>query len=207
MASKILRDALILLTTIDPVGTILVFASVSARLEPQVRSALAGRAILIAAATLLGFLALGQLALGAMHVSLYSFQLAGGLFLLLFGIQMTFGDIMRHASLENETGRDPAVFPLAIPAIASPGALLAVVVLTDNTIYSVGSQLLTAGVLLLILGVTYVGMRWADTFVRLLGRSGGAALIRILGMILAALAVEMAIQALARLGIIAAPAA
>jgi multiple antibiotic resistance protein len=126
---------------------------------------------------------------------------------LLFGIQMTFGDIMRHASLENETGRDPAVFPLAIPAIASPGALLAVVVLTDNTIYSVGSQLLTAGVLLLILGVTYVGMRWADTFVRLLGRSGGAALIRILGMILAALAVEMAIQALARLGIIAAPAA
>jgi multiple antibiotic resistance protein len=207
MASKILRDALILLTTIDPVGTILVFASVSARLEPQVRSALAGRAIVIAAATLLGFLALGQLALGAMHVSLYSFQLAGGLFLLLFGIQMTFGDIMRHASLENETGRDPAVFPLAIPAIASPGALLAVVVLTDNTIYSVGSQLLTAGVLLLILGVTYVGMRWADTFVRLLGRSGGAALIRILGMILAALAVEMAIQALARLGIIAAPAA
>jgi multiple antibiotic resistance protein len=207
MASKILRDALILLTTIDPVGTILVFASVSARLEPQVRSALAGRAIVIAAATLLGFLALGQLALGAMHVSLYSFQLAGGLFLLLFGIQMTFGDIMRHASLENETGRDPAVFPLAIPAIASPGALLAVVVLTDNTIYSVGSQLLTAGVLLLILGVTYVGMRWAGTFVRLLGRSGGAALIRILGMILAALAVEMAIQALARLGIIAAPAA
>jgi multiple antibiotic resistance protein len=207
MASKILRDALILLTTIDPVGTILVFASVSARLEPQVRSALAGRAIVIAAATLLGFLALGQLALGAMHVSLYSFQLAGGLFLLLFGIQMTFGDIMRHASLENETGRDPAVFPLAIPAIASPGALLAVVVLTDNTIYSVGSQLLTAGVLVLILGVTYVGMRWADTFVRLLGRSGGAALIRILGMILAALAVEMAIQALARLGIIAAPAA
>jgi multiple antibiotic resistance protein len=205
MGSKILRDALILLTTIDPVGTILVFASVSAGLEPHARSALARRATVIATATLLGFLALGQLALGAMHVSLYSFQLAGGVFLLLFGIQMTFGDILRHASLENEGGRDPAVFPLAIPAIASPGALLAVVVLTDNTTYSVGSQLITAGVLLLILGVTYVGMRWANTVVRLLGRSGGAALIRILGMILAALAVEMSIQALARLGVIATP--
>ncbi len=207
MASKLLRDALILLTTIDPVGTILVFASVTAGLEPPARAKLPRRAIVIAGATLLGFLALGQLALGAMHVSLYSFQLAGGLFLLLFGIQMTFGDILQHASLENETGRDPAVFPLAIPAIASPGALLAVVVLTDNTIYSVGSQLLTAGVLLLILAVTYVGMRGANTFGRLLGRSGGAALIRILGMILAALAVEMAIEALGRLGIIAVPAA
>jgi len=151
------------------------------------------------------FLALGQLALGAMHISLNSFQLAGSLFLLLFGIQMTFGDITQHSTSEGAPGQDPAVFPLAIPAIASPGALLAVVVLTDNTVHSVGAQAVTAGVLLVILALTYVGMRFAEPLLRLLGQSGGAGLIRILGMLLAALAVEMSVEALGQLGVIAVP--
>jgi len=199
------RDALILLTTIDPIGAVLVFASLTAQLDPVRRRALAGRATIVAAIVLVAFLTLGQLALSAMHISLYSFQLAGSLFLLLFGIQMTFGDITQHATSEGGPGRDPAVFPLAIPAIASPGALLAVVVLTDNTVYSIAAQAVTAGVLLVILALTYLGMRFAEPLLRMLGQSGGAALIRILGMLLAALAVEMSVEALGHLGVIALP--
>lgn len=201
-----LRDALILLTTIDPVGTVLVFASISSGLDQRERHRLARRAILIAASTLLGFLILGQVALAAMHVSLASFQLAGGVFLFLFGAQMTLTDFTRHTSLAADGDHDPAVFPLAIPAIASPGALLAVVVLTDNRRYSVGSQAVTALVLIAVLVVTYLGMRWASVLIRVMGRTGGAALIRILGMILAALAVEMAVDALAQLGTLHPPA-
>lgn len=204
MGSDLLRDALILLSTIDPIGTVLVFAVVSEGMSAVARRRLAGRAVVIAGVTLVGFLVLGQVGLAAMHVSLTSFQIAGGVFLFLFGAQMTLTDFTSHlAGPEVGKGaRDPAVFPLAIPAIASPGALLAVVVLTENTRYSTAHQALTAGVLVAILGLTYLALRWSTHLMRWLGRTGGAALIRILGMILAALAVEMLIEGLERLGVL-----
>ncbi len=204
MSSDLLRDALILLSTIDPIGTVLVFAVVSEGMSAVARRRLAGRAVVIAGVTLIGFLVLGQVGLAAMHVSLTSFQIAGGAFLFLFGAQMTLTDFTSHlASPEEGKGaRDPAVFPLAIPAIASPGALLAVVVLTENTRYSTAHQAMTAGVLVAILGLTYLALRWSTHLMRWLGRTGGAALIRILGMILAALAVEMLIEGLVRLGVL-----
>lgn len=203
MSSDLLRDALILLSTIDPIGTVLVFAVVSEGMSAVARRRLAGRAVVIAGVTLIGFLVLGQVGLAAMHVSLTSFQIAGGVFLFLFGAQMTLTDFTSHLAgpEEGRGARDPAVFPLAIPAIASPGALLAVVVLTENTRYSTAHQALTAGVLVAILGLTYLALRWSTHLMRWLGRTGGAALIRILGMILAALAVEMLIEGLVRLGV------
>src|SRR5690349_4336110 len=205
MGSDLLRDALILLSTIDPIGTVLVFAVVSEGMSTVARRRLAGRAVVIAGVTLVGFLVLGQVALAAMHVSLTSFQIAGGVFLFLFGAQMTLTDFTSHIAgpEEGKGARDPAVFPLAIPAIASPGALLAVVVLTENTRYSTAHQAMTAAVVLLaILGLTYLALRWSTHLMRWLGRTGGAALIRILGMILAALAVEMLIEGLVRLGVL-----
>jgi multiple antibiotic resistance protein len=202
VADKLVRDALILLTTIDPIGAVLVFASVSQGLAARRRGELALRAVLIAGAILVGFLLLGQIALAAMHVSLYAFQLAGGIFLFLFGAQMTFGDFTPHASLEPESEHDPAVFPLAMPAIASPGALMAVVVLTDNARYSIGSQAVTALILVGILALTYLALRFTGVLLRVIGKNGAAALIRILGMILAALAVEMVLQALGPLGVL-----
>lgn len=204
MSSDLLRDALILLSTIDPIGTVLVFAVVSEGMSAVARRRLAGRAVVIAGVTLIGFLVLGQVGLAAMHVSLTSFQIAGGVFLFLFGAQMTLTDFTSHLAgpEEGKGARDPAVFPLAIPAIASPGALLAVVVLTENTRYSTAHQAMTAGVLVGILGLTYVALRWSTHLMRWLGRTGGAALIRILGMILAALAVEMLIEGLVRLGVL-----
>ena len=74
------------------------------------------------------------------------------------------------------------------------------VVLTDNARYSLGVQALTAGVLLTVLAITYVCLRQSDRLLRLLGKDGGAAVIRLLGMVLAALAVEMILDALAQLG-------
>ena len=204
MASDLLRDTLILLSTIDPIGTVLVFAVVSEGMSAAARRRLAGRAVVIAGVTLIGFLVLGQVGLTAMHVSLTSFQIAGGVFLFLFGAQMTLTDFTSHIAgpEEGKGARDPAVFPLAIPAIASPGALLAVVVLTENTRYSTAHQAMTAGVLVGILGLTYLALRWSSHLMRWLGRTGGAALIRILGMILAALAVEMVVEGLVRLGVL-----
>lgn len=204
MGNDLLRDALILLSTIDPIGTVLVFAAVSDGMSAAARRRLAWRSVLIGGVTLIGFLVLGQVALAAMHISLTSFQIAGGVFLFLFGAQMTLTDFTSHiAGPDGGKGsRDPAVFPLAIPAIASPGALLAVVVLTENSRYSTAHQAMTAGVLVLILALTYLFLRWSATLMRWLGRTGGSALIKILGMILAALAVEMVVEGLVRLGVL-----
>lgn len=194
--SKILHDFLVLFATVDPIGAVLIFSGLAGEFDARRRRQLAWRSTWIAGVVMLGFMALGQLLLTAMHVSLPAFQLAGGIFLFLFGAQMTFGDVSHFASARTEEGHDPAVFPLAIPAIATPGAIMAVIVLTDNERFSVGSQALTAGALVVVLLLTWIGMRMASLLQRALGRNGGEAVIRLLGMILAALAVEMSVQAI-----------
>ena len=195
MIGRFLRDVTILFATIDPVGTVLVFVALTADRAPRERRRIALRAVLIAGAILVGFMVLGQLLLEAMHIGLKSFQIAGGLFLFFFGAQLTFGDVA-HRKLAPEPGHDIAVFPLALPAIASPGALTAVVVLTNNDIYSIPFQAVTGIALVLVLAATFVMLRGADLIHRVIGQSGAAVLIRVLGLILASLAVELILAAM-----------
>ena len=194
MLARFLKDAAVLFATVDPVGSVLVFVALTSKMAEPERRRIALRAVLIAGAMLLGFMVLGQVLLASMHIALHSFQIAGALFLFFFGAQLTFGS-GSHAALSPEPGHDISVFPLALPAIASPGALAAAVVLTDNGVYSVPMQALTAVALLLVLAITYAMLRAASFVHRLLGNSGAAVLIRVMGLILASLAVEMLLQA------------
>src|SRR5690606_16824755 len=91
---------------------------------------------------------------------------------------------------------DIAVFPLAVPSIASPGAIMAVILLTDNHIYSVTTQLLTSIVMLGILALTFILMLAATPILKIIGNNGSAILIRVMGMILAALSIELVLEAL-----------
>jgi multiple antibiotic resistance protein len=193
---KLLQDAALLLATIDPIGTLLLFGALTAEREPPERSALARRAVLYGGAILLAALVLGQFILQALGVRLASLQIAGGVLLFLFGVRMVLGNLDAEARAEPEPGHDAAVFPLAIPSIASPGALIAVILLTDNYRYSPGQQAATGIVLIAILALTYVMLRAAAPLLRVLGSSGARILIRVLGMILAALAVEMTLSGL-----------
>lgn len=195
MLARFLKDTAVLFATIDPVGSVLVFVALTQKRSEPERRRIALRAVLIAGAMLLGFMVLGQVLLASMHIALHSFQIAGALFLFFFGAQLTFGQ-GSHSSLSPEPGHDISVFPLALPAIASPGALAAAVVLTDNDLYSVPMQALTAVALILVLAITYTMLRAASFVHRVLGTSGAAVLIRVMGLILASLAVEMLLQAL-----------
>lgn len=192
----LIQAALFLLATIDPLGTVLLFSALTANVPAAARPAIAKRAVLYAGAILIGSLALGQLLLQGLGVRLISLQVAGGIVLFLFGLQMLFGDLAGHAKGEPEAGHDLAIFPLALPAIASPGAIIAAIVLTDNEVYSIASQAAVAGVLVAILALTWAMLRFADPILRVLGVSGSRVLIRILGMLLAALAVELTLTAL-----------
>ncbi len=95
-----------------------------------------------------------------------------------------------------ETRRDIAVFPIAVPSIAGPGAIMAVILLTDNDVYTVAQQAQTAVVLLVVLGTNYGLLLLSDPILRVIGRPGAAILVRVMGILLAALAVELVMNAL-----------
>lgn len=195
MFDKALNDFLTVWVTIEPIGTLVLFASLSARLSETERRKVAIKAIIYSTIILLGSIVVGQIILSAMKIQLLSFQVAGGLILLLFALQMIFG--FSHAPPETpERGHDIAVFPLAIPSIAGAEAIMVVVLLTDNHIYSISTQIVTAGVVILIMAITYGLMLLAKPILRVIGKNGAAILERITGMILAALAIELIMEAI-----------
>ncbi len=137
---------------------------------------------------------LGQYLLEEMRIELPSFQIAGGIVLFLFALSMIFEK--ESAAETTEEGRDVAVFPLAMPSIATPGALLAVVVLTDNNTHNFLQESATCGVMALVLATNLLLMLLGNRIVALLGRAGLSILSRVMGMILAAAAVQMVYSAL-----------
>ena len=129
-----------------------------------------------------------------MRIEMLSFQIAGGIVLFLFALTMIFDrGLTRSTSVD--AGHDVAIFPLAMPSIATPGALLAVVVLTDNNTHSFFQETLTCLVMALVLMATLVLMLLGDWIMRLIGPSGANVLSRVMGMILAAAAVQMVYSA------------
>ncbi len=193
--NELLLDFVTLWVTVDPVGTLPVYLSVTKHMSSPDRRSAAIRASMIALCILAGFLFFGQLVLQQMRIELLSFQIAGGIVLFLFALTMIFEKETPTESAP-ERGRDVAVFPLAMPSIATPGALLAVVVLTDNNTHSLTEQTATCGVMVLVLAVNLVIMLLGDRIVGVIGRSGLNILSRVMGMILAAVAVQMVYSAL-----------
>jgi multiple antibiotic resistance protein len=194
MLEQAIRDFLMLLVTIDPIGTLALFVPITTGMNREAQRKTAVRAVAYGGMVLLGFLIAGQIVLSGLGVRLVSFQLAGGIILFILGIQMVFGTGV--ASGSPEPNHDVAVFPLALPSIASPGSIMAVVLLTDNHRQSIPQQMATAVVLLLVLIITIAVLLLADPIHRLLGRNGENVLVRVMGLILAALAAEQVVAAI-----------
>ena len=195
MLKKIIHDALMIWVTIEPIGTVVLFAALTSMLSPKERRKTATQAIAYSAIILLGAIVIGQIILTAMDIQLISLQIAGGIILFLFGLQMIFGR-MATAFNQSERGHNIAVFPLAIPSIVGPESIMVVILLTDNYKYSISAQAITAVVMLCVLAVTYILMLLAEPLLRFIGKNGAAILERIMGIILAALSVDLIIDAL-----------
>jgi multiple antibiotic resistance protein len=195
MLEKIIRDFVMIWTTIDPISTLAVFAGLTASLSATERRGVARRGTFYAAIVLVVAVVLGQIILDAMGVRLLSLKVAGGIILFLFGLQMLFGSVSLGTG-SPEKGRDLAVFPLAVPTIAGPGAIMAMILLTDNDVFTVPEQIQTGVVLLAVLGLTYLFLLVSDAILRVIGRQGSAILVRVMGILLAALSVELVLSAL-----------
>ena len=195
MLEKIIRDFMTIWTTIDPISNLALFAGLTAAMHRTERRRIAWRASLYAAIILVVAVVIGQIVLDAMGIRLRSLQVAGGLILCVFGLQMVFGWI-EQTGASVDKGRDLAVFPLAVPAIAGPGAITAVILLTDNDVYSVHERAETAVVLLIVLALNYILLLLSDAILRIIGRQGAAILTRVMGIILTALSVEFVLAGL-----------
>jgi multiple antibiotic resistance protein len=190
---KISKDFATIWTTIDPIGNVAIFAGLTASLTRAERRRTALRATVYAAVILVVAVVAGQIILDAIGIHLHSLKVAGGIILFLFGLQMLFG---RMDAKAGAPGRDLAVFPLAVPSIAGPGAMMAVILLTDNDVYTVAEQAQTGVVLLVVLLLTYILLLFSDAILRIIGRQGAAILVRVMGIILCSLAVEIVLTTL-----------
>jgi multiple antibiotic resistance protein len=190
------------LVVIDPAGCAPIFASLTSGATPAHRRAMALRSAEIAAGILLFFGLLGQDLLGALGVSLSAFRIAGGILLFLIAIDMVFEKrTERRESRAEEVSAskidDISVFPMAIPMIAGPGSIASTMLLMARS-EGLAASMVVLGALLLTLALTLVALLLAGPLMRLLGHRMEAMLTRLLGVILAALAVQFVIDGLKR---------
>jgi multiple antibiotic resistance protein len=183
---------------IDPLGSLPIFLAVTAGLSEPARRQTGFWAVGAAFLVLTLFLVGGQLMFTLLDVPLRAFQIAGGIVLFIFALQMIFGPSKEEADLPLavQSPRQRAVFPLAIPAIASPGAMLAVVLLTDDARHNVLDQAMTWLVMACVLALQLGIFMLAGQVHRIIGDAGASVISRVMGMILASVAVTNVVQAI-----------
>lgn len=188
-----------LFVIIDPTGNIFSFLALSPA-TGELRRDLARRSCLYAFLILTFFVILGRLVLTFFGISLPAFQIAGGLILFRIAFDMIegrghFNRLDTSSSLVAAEYRDTALVPLAMPLMAGPGAISTILVLTSRSQSHLEDALILAALTLIML-LTYLAFRFAEQLLKRLKESGMRLLTRIMGLILASLAVEFVIQGL-----------
>lgn len=189
------RQFTLLFTIIDPIGSVPVFIAITAGVDPALRRRIAVRSCMISAGVLLGAIYLGQYLLEGIGISLAAFRIAGSIVLFLFALDMIFGQSkpeseVHDAELARQKAMDLAVYPMAIPSIAGPGSILAVIVLTDNAENSLIRQTGTGILMLLVVGIVFACMLLAERIHRLIKDVGASIVSRLMGLITAAIAAD-----------------
>jgi multiple antibiotic resistance protein len=194
-----------LLVTLDPPGLAPIFLSVTNGMTKEQRRGVGVRACLIAFAILLFFGFGGELLLQALGVGLPAFRIAGGILLFYIAFEMIFE---RRTERKRETAqsaitldhvRNVAAFPLAIPLMAGPGAITAVILLAGRAAGDPVLQISLVAVIAVGVATCFLAFLAATRVARLLGVTGNIVLTRLLGVILAALAVQFAVDGISAL--------
>lgn len=188
-----------LFVTIDPIGLAPMFLAVTAGMKGAQRRNVAVRAIVISAVLMMIFLFGGKSLLAVLGISVPAFQVSGGLLLFMIAFEMIFGrrqqrksetaDQLAHGDADHSGAHDVSVFPLAIPLIAGPASISAVILLSSQATDGIALAGLIA-VTLGIIGSCLVIFLLADRIERLLGDTVQLVLTRLLGVLLAALSVQ-----------------
>lgn len=190
-----------LLAVLDPISHTTLFLTVTGELDKAGRRKAAFIAIPVAFIVLVVFAIVGQFILQAMNISLLSFQIAGGLIMLIFSLMMVLGQggtPSKNPEVAGETPESLGVYPIAVPIIAGPGAMLAMVILMDNNRLSFFEQVETVAMLALNLLIMLALFLAGDLVSRIIGKHGANVLRRVMGILLAALSINLIAEALAK---------
>jgi multiple antibiotic resistance protein len=181
-----------LLVILDPIATVPVFLAVTYGLGWKERMKVALTSLLIAFGILTAFIFVGLEVLELLHIPTASFQLAGSIILFMLGLHMVTGQL--HSEIAklpaNASVLDRSVYPLAMPSIAGAGAILTVVMLTDNHARIVSEQIQTTLVLASCLTVHLFSFTVGGFIIRYIGLAGIQIITRIFGLIICSVAVS-----------------
>ncbi|MBE3560498.1 MAG: NAAT family transporter [Ktedonobacteraceae bacterium] len=186
-------------TVIDPVGLAPVVIGLTSHLNQAQRNIVITRAIVISAIIIAFFALVGRFLLDSLGIKLYAFDIAGGALLFLVSVDMLFGrqSGTRETKVEQEealTREDISVFPLAIPMIAGPGTIATTILYIDTVTPRPFELLAVTIVIIVTLLLAWIIMRGSMWIVEHIGRTGIMVLSRLLGIILAALAIQFIIN-------------
>jgi len=202
MLAYTLKVVVTFFTVIDPIGLVPLVIGMLGTYPKQERTRIVTRATIIAGGVITVFGIFGRLIFESLGITIYAFNIAGGALLFLVSIDMLFGrpSGARETPREQEEARsreDISVFPLAIPLIAGPGTIASVILLVSSA--GTDSLKLSAVALagVVTLGSAWFAMRTSFIIERRIGTTGILVLSRILGMLLAALAVQFILNGLA----------
>ena len=190
-----------LIALINPISAAAVFASLTEGRSQKEQAQIAWRASIVAGITLIVFAFAGEALLDALGVKLGAFKIAGGLLLLRTGFNMVFAPTSHRAMASDaEPPDDPSVFPLAIPIISGPGALTASVALVSPFYaghYHNGIIFIVVAVI--VIAINYLVMRGSEKLTARIGQTGIDATSRIVGIVVAAIAVQLIVNGISSL--------
>jgi multiple antibiotic resistance protein len=188
-----------LLVVLDPAGITPTFLAVTDGLSQRFRREVALRAGLIAGGVLIGTALIGDWLLRQLGITLPAFRIAGGLLLFAVAFEMVLGLRQQRDSRDAEQVAEEhlhhiAAFPLAIPMLAGPGAITATILLAGQAAYRPAWLAVLLGVIVVAMAICVAALLMAERIGKLLRRTGNVLLSRLLGVILAALAVQYVID-------------
>lgn len=189
-----------LFVVIDPPGCAPIYAGLTADATQRQAIGMAARASVIAALILLGFALFGAQLLGAMHIELDSFRIAGGVMLFLIALDMVLDrnterrvERAEKVKASRPVVKDVAVFPMAMPMLAGPGSIASIMLLTARA-HGVTETAVILVALGMVMVLAFAAMVAARPIIRLLGEQIEAVVTRLLGVLLAALAAQFVID-------------
>jgi len=191
-----------LFVIIDPIGLAPLFISLTAGMSNKQRRSVAIRAIATGAGILAVFGVAGEFVLTKIGIGMPAFRVSGGILLFLTAIDMLFErrTERREKTAEEDEGPDPAVFPLAMPLIAGPGAMTTMILLMGQHSGEIADQVLIYAVMLSVLIIVFVLFMASGLMERALGHTGINLVTRLMGMFLAALSVQFVLDGLREYG-------
>lgn len=194
-----------LFVIIDPVGLAPVFVALTPGMAAKARRMIALRASLISLGLLLIFVATGDALLKFLGISMAAFRIAGGILLFLTALEMLFQKRQQRRQssakdAELDPSDDPSVFPLAMPLIVGPGTLTTIILLSTSA-ETITERSLVALIAASVIALVFFTFLLAPLLERLAGKTGINVITRVLGMLLAALAVQFILDGLGQIGL------